>query len=171
MAGCVQVRPSHGGLGVFALEAFRPGQRILKFGGALYDRVEVEKAAAAGMCDFFLQIARDRYFGPSGFADDFVNHSCHPNTYVSFDADGVYLVACTAIAMGEELFFDYGLTQIDFPFRLDCLCGAARCRGSIGDCHELPAAVLAEYRNAGMVPLHIEDELHGLRDLLRTAAR
>jgi len=170
MAGGVQVGPSDGGRGVFALEAFRRGQRILKFGGAPYDRAYVETAAAAGLRDVYLQVARDRFLGPSGGPDDLVNHSCHPNTYVSFDSDGVYLVACAAIAMGEELFFDYGLTQIRFPFRFDCLCGTDRCRGSIGDCHELPAAVLAEYRNAGMVPRHIEDELRGLGDQMRTAA-
>lgn len=122
-----------------------------------------QKAAAAGFRDVYRQVSRDRFFGPSGGPDDFVNHSCHPNAYVRFDSDSAFLIACADIKIGEELFFDYGLTQINFPFRFDCLCGAARCRGSIGDYHELPESVIADYRAAGMVPSHIAEELRRLR--------
>lgn len=158
----VQVKASHGGHGVFTLEAVAPGQRILEFIGPLCDRDAVVRAAAAGAGDGFLQIDRDTFFALSGGPDDFVNHSCAPNGYLRFDADGVFLVARAAIAAGAELYFDYGVTQIAFPFRFHCLCGAPNCRGPIGNCDELPAALLDEYRAAGMVPDYIEEELRRL---------
>ncbi len=158
----VQVKASHGGHGVFILQAVTPGQRLLQFRGPLCDRPAVESAAAAGAGDGFLQIARDSFYALSGGPDDFVNHSCAPNAYVRFDHDGVFLVARAAIAASEELYFDYGVTQIAFPFRFDCLCGAAECRGPIGNCDELPPATLAAYRAAGMVPAYIEEELRRL---------
>lgn len=158
----VQVRASHGGHGVFTLEALTGGQRILEFVGPACDRDAVVRAARDGAGDGFLQIARDSFYALSGGPDDFVNHSCAPNAYVRFDQDGVFLVARAAIAAGEELYFDYGVTQIEFPFRFDCLCGATECRGPIGNCDELPAATLATYRAAGMVPAYIEEELRRL---------
>lgn len=147
---------------MFALEPLAVGQRILQFIGPLCGREDVVRAQAAGVGDGFLQIARDQFYALSGGPDDFVNHSCAPNAYIRFDHDGVFLVAREAIDAGAELYFDYGVTQIDFPFRFDCLCGTPRCRGPIGNCDELPAATLAEYRAAGMVPTYIEAELRRL---------
>ena len=155
----VEVRTSHGGHGVFALAGVAAGTRIMEFTGPRVRRLEVERAATDGLADGFLQIGVDEFFALSGGPDDFVNHACAPNTYIQSEGGIVYLVARRAIAAGEELYFDYGVTQIAFPFRFNCLCGAADCRGPIGNYDEIPAKMLADYRARGMVPPHVEAEL------------
>lgn len=152
----VEVRASHGGHGVFTLAALAAGTRIMQFVGPRVGREEVERAAAAGTGDGYLQIGLDEFYALSGGADDFVNHSCAPNTHIQNEDGQVYLVASRDIAAQDELHFDYGLTQIDFPFRFRCLCGAAACRGPIGNYDEVPAALMNEYRAKGMVPPHVE---------------
>lgn len=152
----VEVRTSHGGYGVFALEPVSLGTRILEFVGPRVGRREVERALAAGEGDGFLQIDVDEFYALSGGADDFVNHSCAPNTHIECEAGLVYLVASCDITAQDELYFDYGLTQIAFPFRFNCLCGAHSCRGPIGNYDEVPLGLLNAYRAKGMVPPHVE---------------
>lgn len=152
----VEVRESYGGLGVFAAEAIAAGACIMEFVGERCERAAVERAAAAGGNDGFLQVGRDTFVGLSGGADDYVNHSCRPNCFIQFREGGVFLRALTAIAAGEELFFDYGVTQVNFPFRFDCLCGNAECRGEIGNFDEIPGRLLRTYRAQGVIPPHVE---------------
>ena len=152
----VEVRASHGGHGVFALEPVVVGTRILEFVGPRVGRREVERALAAGDSDGFLQIGVNEFYALSGGADDFVNHSCAPNTHIENEAGLVYLVASCDIAAQDELYFDYGLTQIAFPFRFNCLCGARSCRGPIGNYDEVPITLMNAYRAKGMVPPHVE---------------
>lgn len=157
----VEIRASCGGHGVFACADIAADTCILEFSGPTVGRGEIERAANDGGHDGFLQVGPEHYLGLSGGADDFVNHACRPNTWVAFDHGRVFLYALTDIAAGAELFFDYGLTQIDFPFRFTCLCGHAECRGEIGNCDEIPPAILAGYRRRGMVPAHVEAALAG----------
>ena len=59
---------------------------------------------------------------------DYVNHSCAPNAGLSGQ---ITLVAMCDIAAGEEITYDYamsdGSTYDEFP----CTCGAAECRGAV----------------------------------------
>jgi hypothetical protein len=151
----VEMRASCGGQGVFALETIAAGSAILDFTGPRCGRAHVEQAAAAGAGDGFLQIGPDLFVGLSGGPDDFVNHACEPNCYVRFVGAQIVLTALDDIAPGQELFFDYGVTQINFPFRFECLCGRASCRGEIGNYDELPPATLARYLAHGVVPPHV----------------
>jgi hypothetical protein len=45
-------------------------------------------------------------------------------------ADKDVIVAMRDIAKGEELFYDYALSESNDFIQLDCLCGAAQCRGT-----------------------------------------
>jgi uncharacterized protein len=58
----------------------------------------------------------------------FINHSCEPN--VGF-AGNVVLVAMRDIDAGEELTTDYALFD-DYAGSMECTCGKAACRGTIG---------------------------------------
>jgi SET domain-containing protein len=59
----------------------------------------------------------------------FVNHSCKPNCETDQIRGKMWIIALRDIAAGEELTYDYNLYdgEDDAP----CLCGAARCRGSL----------------------------------------
>lgn len=150
------MRTVRGGHGVFTQSAIEGRARVLEFVGEQVPRAVVAREAQATGHDGFLQISRDAFLGLSGGADDYVNHSCTPNCFVDFDNGRVWLVALAAIAAGAELYFDYGVTQIDFPFRFYCLCGTSRCRGAIGNYDEIPPETLTVYRAQRVVPGHIE---------------
>lgn len=108
------------GKGVFAAARIRAGEKIIQFTGPLLHHSQVDPA------DYHLQIGEELYIGPSGRADDYVNHCCSPNAAL---ADNLSLVALCDIAADEEITWDYS-TAIDeenftgFP----CACGVAHCR-------------------------------------------
>ncbi len=166
----LEIRASRGGHGVFACEAIRRGMTLMTFTGPLVDRAAIEPVAAAGGHDGFLQVGEDRYLGLSGGADDFVNHACDPNAYIQVGDGGVLLIALRNIRAGSEITFDYGVTQVAFPFRFTCACGSPRCRGEIGNYDEIPLRTLARYRRLGMVPPHVLARLDAGAAVRRVAA-
>jgi len=76
-----------------------------------------------------------------------VNHSCDPNCGVRLnDGQAFDFVARQPIAAGQELTFDYAMRNFTIDhFPAVCLCGAARCRGSITGWKDLPAARKDDY--------------------------
>lgn len=126
------------GKGVFACAPIAQGECIMTFSGAEFSRAQVD------FDDYHLQIGEDVYLGPSRGLDDYVNHSCQPN---SGFYRGLDLVALRDIAPGEEVTWDYS-TAIDeqdfagFP----CCCGAPLCRGQVLSFRYLPAVVQQRIR-------------------------
>jgi len=59
---------------------------------------------------------------------DMLNHSCEPNC-------GAYgtssVISLSDIAIGEELTFDYAMTDSSEYDQFDCACGKLNCRGKI----------------------------------------
>jgi len=76
-----------------------------------------------------------------------VNHSCDPNCGVHLnDGQAFDFVARRPIGAGQELTFDYAMRNFTIDhFPAVCLCGAARCRGSVTGWKDLPAARKADY--------------------------
>lgn len=137
MKVCIRTSPQHG-RGVFACRPIAPGEPILPFTGPLRTRAEL----APG--EYHLQIGDDLYLGASGAADDYVNHSCAPNAGFR---DGLTLVARRAIAVGEEITWDYStaIDEADFD-GFDCACGAPGCRGRVRSFRHLDAATRERLR-------------------------
>lgn len=126
------------GNGVFAADSIREGEPIIVFSGPVLHRSEVD------FNGYHLQIGQTLYLGPSGIVDDYINHSCQPN---SGFRGGLTLFALRDIATDEELTWDYS-TAIDeedfagFP----CACGAPDCRGLVRSFRHLPADVQLRLR-------------------------
>ena len=76
-----------------------------------------------------------------------VNHSCDPNCGVRLNEGQAFdFVARRPIDAGQELTFDYAMRNFTIDhFPAVCLCGAARCRGSVTGWKDLPAARKADY--------------------------
>lgn len=76
-----------------------------------------------------------------------VNHSCDPNCGVRLnDGQAFDFVARRPISAGQELTFDYAMRNFTIDhFPAVCLCGAARCRGSVTGWKDLPAARKDDY--------------------------
>ena len=115
----VKESPQHG-RGVFAEAAIAAGTLLMTFQGPLLKRVDLNPD------DYHLQIGDDLYLGPSGEADDYVNHSCAPNAgFVS----GLALCALRPIKAHEEITWDYSCAIDEEDFGgFPCACGAVSCR-------------------------------------------
>ncbi len=118
------------GKGAFASGPIQKGEAIIVFSGPVLHRSEIDFG------DYHLQIGEALYLGPSGVADDYINHSCHPNAGFR---GGLTLFALRDIAVHDEITWDYS-TAIDeedfagFP----CACGAPDCRGMVRSFRHLP---------------------------------
>ena len=89
------------GKGVFAVDDICLCEEILDFGGPALSSGELPDPYTAET-DHYLQIEKDRFFGPSGELDDFANHSCNPNAGLVFSAEYITLVALHCIAAGNK---------------------------------------------------------------------
>lgn len=116
------------GRGIFALEPIRAGELIAAWGGtvvpaALMHLVSTELTKLSVQIEDDLYLVEDRP-GPGVY----INHSCDPNAGI---AGSHLLVAMRDIAPGEEVCFDYAMTDGSPYDEFECACGAANCRGRI----------------------------------------
>lgn len=126
----LEARPTNLGKGIFTKRPFEKGEALLTFGGKIFHREEIPPL----LCpedDRYLQIGPTEYLGPSGGYDDFVNHSCDPNSGIEMEGNSIGLKAIKAIASGEEITWDYSTTMDEDDWEMDCQCGSKNCRGRI----------------------------------------
>lgn len=132
--GCVDARS--GNRYVVAARDIVKGERIAVFGGSVFTRAELERLGE-GTGHYTLQIDDDLYMvstddGPG----DWINHGCAPNTGMQ---GPITLVALRDISAGEELCFDYAMTDGSKYDEFDCSCGSPLCRRRVrGDDWRLP---------------------------------
>ena len=126
----LEVRPLPGrmGVGVFATRPFAAGELLVAWGGRIITGAQLE-ALPAEKRHWMLQIDEDLFQltepGAIGVADH-VNHSCDPNSGIF---GHIALVALHPIAAGEEICFDYAMTDSTRYCEFECWCGAPNCRG------------------------------------------
>lgn len=116
------------GRGIFALETIHAGELVAAWGGtvtpgALLHLVPEELARLTVQIEDDLYLVEDRP-GPGVY----INHSCSPNAGI---AGTQLLVAMREIAPGEEVCFDYAMTDGSPYDEFACACGAPNCRGRI----------------------------------------
>lgn len=144
-AARIQVRRSgvHG-KGVYALQAFEPGDFVIEYKGEHISWEEMERRHEAKEGDpfhtFFFQTESGNVIDGGGIgrnAARWINHSCEANCETQEDDDGhVFITAIAPIAPGEEFFYDYAL-EIDEPLTAElkndyaCRCGSPSCRGTM----------------------------------------
>lgn len=142
------------GFGVFAAKPFARGDVVMvDLDGDYYDRVVSYRELQEYGFDLSntLQVGMDAFKLPSGSIDDFTNHSCEPSTGIRLLPKGPLVLALRDIAAHEELTYDYS-TYLNNPYeRMTCLCGAANCRGTIGNFETLPEQLKAKYLALGIV--------------------
>ena len=146
----LSIKATDKGKSVFADSDIRKGDFICEFTGPVYTMEEYKKLHDP--CNnHFLQIDDDRFMGPSGNADDLINHSCNPNCGLTYRNGRVELIAITGIRKGEELTFDYSTTMDEDCWEMDCLCGDPLCRGTVRDFRHLPDHLRKRYIELGVV--------------------
>lgn len=124
---CAAPRPLRDlrGRGVVAVRPILRGDVIAIFGGSVLSEEallalgpEARRRALQVEEDYYLYSDRE---GPA----DWINHSCDPNAGLSGQ---IVLVALRAIAKGEEIAFDYAMSDGSAYDEFECACGSPRCR-------------------------------------------
>jgi hypothetical protein len=136
------------------------GETVAVWGGVVLSRDDVtalppeERHLVVQIDDgFFLTT-------PDAFAEgaDFINPSCEPN--LGFTSP-VTLVALRDIAQGEELSFDYAMTDATPELEMPCDCRSSRCRGRVrSDDWQAPQLQLAY---AGRFSPYLQRRIDALR--------
>jgi len=146
------------GSGVFTKRKFNKGEKIINFRGPHIPYEKMPQPYVA-VDDHYVQIGDRLFMGPSGGMDDFINHSCDPNSGLIIKGKKVFLIAIRDIKNGEEIVWDYSTTmyESEFPdkWEMDCDCGSPKCRKRIVDFKDLPKRLQQKYLKAGVVPKYI----------------
>lgn len=128
------------GLGLFTPREYARGERVFVLSGKIHWWKSATGEDARKNENWF-GVGRDKWIEPDP-PYMFINHSCEPNLGVSGERD---FVALRDIAQGEELTFDYSITEDEDSWSMACACGAAACRGQIGPVQTLPLEVMQRY--------------------------
>ncbi len=118
-----------GGYGVFAVGKIKTGELISLWGGRIVPK-EILDPAMPRFTQRVLQVDEDLYILTAEEAEpnDCFNHSCEPN--LGFFGQ-IGLVAMCDIEAGEELMFDYAMSDGEPYDEFDCYCGSLNCRKKI----------------------------------------
>jgi len=128
------------GYGVFSKERIRKGHTVAVFDGKIYD--DNFEHWTKDLLNHAIQIAQDKWRDSKGVAR-YINHSCDPNCGIR----GLNkVVAMRTIEPGEEITWDYEMTEASDWWMLKCKCGSLNCRRVIGNFHNMPRSVRRRYR-------------------------
>lgn len=115
------------GKGVFATRPFARGALLAVYGGIIISGADLERLTAEERV-YTLQVdddlhqltPLDRIAGA-----DYINHSCEPNAGLFGTTS---LIALRAIQTGEEICFDYAMSDLNVYLDFACRCGKPKCR-------------------------------------------
>ncbi len=117
-----------GGRALVVREPVEAGELVVVWGGEALHASRLSTLSPAQRL-LTIQVEEDLYLvsaedGPA----DWVNHSCNPNCGLSGQ---VALVALRRLEPGEEVCFDYAMSDGSPYDQFTCGCGGADCRGKI----------------------------------------
>ena len=117
------------GRGIFATSVIPAGTTVAAFGGSITHRDEFSVLPEYRRTHS-LQIDEDLFLlcPDEDEPADLFNHSCTPNCGIG---GNILLVAMREILEGEELSFDYAMSDADDYDEFICECGEIGCRGLI----------------------------------------
>ena len=129
--------PEKGGFGVFARQPIPAGEIVTIWGGRIISGDQFDEVPPE-LRHSIVQIEENFYTLTAGELEpvDYTNHSCNANVGM---CGQITLVAMRPIEAGEEVCFDYAMTDGSPYDEFDCACGAPNCRGQVtGDVWKRP---------------------------------
>ncbi len=150
----LELRKSIKGQGVFTLQDIKKGFKILEFKGKIFKRQELPFPYDK-VKDHYVQITKNLYLGPSGDLDDFINHSCNPNSGIKIGGKKVFLISIKNIKKGQEITWDYSTTMDEDDWTMKCFCENKNCRKIIRDFKYIPKLIRDKYIKLGVVPDYV----------------
>lgn len=119
-----QAKPD-GQMGIFAVAPIARDEIVAVWGGEILTRAQVEQLPKQYQ-HYAMQVEEDFYLAGINQDDtNFFNHSCDPNLGLSGQ---MVLLALRDIPAGQELCFDYAMTDGSDYDEFACLCGTPLCR-------------------------------------------
>lgn len=133
----LETRAKTYGNAIYAIQPLIKDELIAVFGGNVYHWDQFT-ALSDRERSLSLQVEEKLYMVPEHIgAGDYVNHCCDPNAGLSGQ---IVLVAMRDIQPGEEVCFDYAMSDASPYDEFACACGAPHCRGSVtGNDWRIPA--------------------------------
>lgn len=118
-----------GGKAVYAKATILKFELVALWGGVIVDQFGLAKLDPEQK-GHTIQVDEDLYLAPISMDEpaDFVNHSCDPNCGLSGQ---IGLVAMRDIRPGEEITFDYAMSDSSAFDEFECSCGSYNCRKKI----------------------------------------
>lgn len=123
---------------MFARQTIQEGEILCIWGGKVIHRIEYDQLSS-GLQALCLQIEEEFFLMSIDHAEpvDYFNHSCNPNAGLSGQT---VLAALQPIAAGDEVCFDYAMTDGSPYDEFSCSCGASNCRGQVtGNDWQIPS--------------------------------
>ncbi len=117
------------GSGSFAIGKITKGEVVASFGGFVVGQKDLKDYSTDRVARS-LQLDETNYLlsGPTPEAGDMINHSCDPNCGAIGTSS---VIAISDIEIGEELTFDYAMTDSSQYDEFKCFCGKENCREKI----------------------------------------
>ena len=125
-----QLRVTPGkGSGSFAISKISKGEIVASFGGNVINQSELTNYSTDRVSRS-LQLNSDIYLlsGAVPEAGDMINHSCEPNCGMAGTSS---VQTLRDIEIGEELTFDYAMSDSSQYDEFTCACGKDKCREKI----------------------------------------
>ena len=124
-----RMRTDKAGFGVFATQSIDAGELLVVWGGDVVTGEELVELPAT-MQRHSIQVEDNLYMvsGKLPEVADFINHSCSPNAGLSGQMS---LVALHSITKGEEVCYDYAMSDGSAYDEFQCSCGVIECRGRV----------------------------------------
>ena len=141
------------GTGVFATRPINPGELIAEFIGNEYIAAR-ESELPAIMADRSIQTGPTTYVFAENRLAEKINHSCQPNCGVR---EKTKIVAIYPIKAGEEICWDYRMSENSDWVLENCLCGTERCAHRIEGYDSLPEDICQEYLQKGAISTWLLD--------------
>lgn len=119
-------KPQKGGYGVYARQTVFAGELLVVWGGEVVTGQELAALPKRAQ-HHSLQVDENFFLVPTRLpeAADYVNHSCNPNAGLSGQ---ISLVALANIEPGDEVCFDYAMSDGNPYDEFICACEAPNCR-------------------------------------------
>ncbi len=128
------------GEAIFAKENISKGEIIAIYDGPIYDYYF--EGWTKELQDHCIQFEKRKWRDSKGIAR-LINHSCEPNCGIK---DLFKIVAMRDIKNGEEITWDYEMTERNSWWKMKCKCGEKNCRKVIGNHKNMPKKVRDKYK-------------------------
>ena len=120
--------PEKGGWGVYARELVKKGELLMIWGGDLISRDKLEEIPPE-IRRYAIQVDDNLFLASrTPQPEDYINHCCDPNAGLNSQNS---LVALRDIEPGEEVCFDYAMSDGCSYDEFECACNSPLCRGRI----------------------------------------